>query len=43
VLVNICCFDILVVVGWSVELFCWWINERVHVNGGAVDIEIEDV
>ena len=40
---DICCSDVCVVVGWSIELFCWWVDEWMHVNGCAVDIEVEDV
>ena len=42
-LVDVCCFDVLVVVLWPVALFWWWVDEWMHVDGCAVDVEVEDV
>ena len=39
---NFVGFNVLVVVLWSVEFFTW-VNKWVHVNGCAINIEIEDV
>ena len=42
-LVDVCCFDVLVVVLWPVALFWWWVDEWMHVDGCAVDVEVENV
>ena len=35
-------FDVVVVVFWSVDVFLWWVDEWMHVDGCAVYVEIEN-
>ena len=39
----LCCFDVVMVMLWSIDVFFLWVNERMHVDGCAVDVEVEDV
>jgi len=41
--VNLCCFDVVVVVLWSIDVFWWWMDEWMHVDGCSVGVEVEDV
>ena len=40
---NICCFDVVMVMLWSIYVFLWWMNEWMHVDGCSVGVEVEDV
>ena len=40
---NLCCFDVVMVVLWSIDVFFLRMDEWMHVDGSTVDVEVEDV
>ena len=40
---DVCYFDVVMVVFWSVDGFFGWMYVGMHVDGCAVDIKVEDI